>query len=91
MHCRLAVAYLRLMKWFAFQVHITTGDIPIIRFEGAIKEGTHLFRRFRVPYPLESTKDISCIGEERTSDAHGKTSIDRIELPVAGADPHQKV
>ncbi|HME44067.1 MAG TPA: hypothetical protein VKF36_13335 [Syntrophorhabdales bacterium] len=73
------------------QVHSTTGEIPLTRFERALREGTHLFRPFKVPYPFESTKDIFCIREERTTNAYRKVSIDGIELRVAGADPYQKI
>jgi hypothetical protein len=73
------------------QVHSTTGEIPIVRFERAIREGRHLFRPFKVPIPFESTKDIFCIKEERTTNAYRKISIDGIELRVAGVDPYQKV
>jgi len=73
------------------QVHSTTGEIPIVRFERAIKEAQHLFRPFKVPYPFESTKDIFCIKEERTTNAYRRISIDGIELRVPGVDPHEKV
>ena len=45
------------------QVHSTTGEIPVIRFERAIREGQHLFRPFKAPFPFESTKDVFCIKE----------------------------
>lgn len=73
------------------QVHSTTGEIPIVRFERAIEDGRHLFRPFTIPFPFESTKDIFCIKEERRTNAYRKISIDGIELRVAGVDPYQKV
>jgi hypothetical protein len=73
------------------QVHSTTGEIPVTRFERAVKDAHHLFRPFKVPVPFESTKDIFCIKEERTTNAYRKVSIDGIELRVAGADPHQTI
>lgn len=73
------------------QVHSTTKEIPIIRFERAIREGKTLFRPFKVPYPYESTKDIFCIKEERTTNAYRRVSLDGIELKVPGADPYEKV
>jgi hypothetical protein len=73
------------------QVHSTTGEIPILRFERAIREGRHLFRPFKVPFPFESTKDIFCIKEERTTNAYRKISIDGIELRVSGVDPYKRV
>ena len=73
------------------QVHSVTGEIPVIRLEKAIREGKSLFRPFKVPSPYESTKDIFCIREERTTDAYRKVSIDGIELRVPGVDPYEKV
>ncbi len=73
------------------QVHSVTGEIPAIRFERAIKEGKSLFRPFHIPAPYESTKDIFCIKEERTTDAYRKISIDGLELKVPGTDPYEQV
>lgn len=73
------------------QIHSTTGEIPIIRLERAIREGKSLFRPFQVPSPYESTKDLFCIREERTTNAYRKASIDGIELKVPGVDPYEKV
>lgn len=73
------------------QVHSTTGEIPIIRFERALQEKKTLFRAFQIPYPYESTKDIFCIKEERTTNAYRKVSFEGIELKVPGVNPHEKV
>lgn len=73
------------------QVHSTTKETPIIRFERAMKEGKALFRPFKAPYPYESTKDIFCIKEERTTNAYRRVSIDGIELKVSGVNPYEKV
>lgn len=73
------------------QVHSTTGEIPIIRLERAIREGRSLFRPFQIPAPYESTKDIFCIKEERTTNAYRKISIDGLELKVPGVDPYEQV
>lgn len=73
------------------QLHSTTQEIPIIRFERAIKQGKTLFRPFKAPYPYESTKDIFCIKEERTTNAYRRVSSDGIEFKVTGVDPYEKV
>src|SRR5574340_1579156 len=39
------------------QVHSTTGEIPSMRFEKAIKSGASLFRPFSIPKPFNSPKD----------------------------------
>ena len=49
------------------QVHSTTGEIPITRFEKARKEGKGLFRPFVLPKPYTSTKDIFCLRENEWS------------------------
>ena len=73
------------------QVHSTTKEIPIIRFERAIQEKKTLFRPFQIPYPYKSTKDIFCIKEERTTNAYRKVSFEGIELKIQGVNPHKKV
>lgn len=73
------------------QVHSTTKEIPVIRFEKAIQEKKALFRPFEAPYPYESTKDIFYIKEERTTNAYRKVSFEGIELKVHGVNPHEKV
>lgn len=73
------------------QVHSSTGEIPIIRFERAIQEKKALFRPFKVPYPYESTKDIFCIKEERTTNAYRRVSFEGIELKVPGVNPYERV
>lgn len=73
------------------QVHSTTGEIPAVRFERALIEGKTLFRQFKVPSPYESTKDVFCIREERTTNAYRRISIDGIELKIPGVDPYEKV
>lgn len=85
------VLHYEVHRYNQHQIHSTTGEIPILRFERAIKEGQHLFRPFKVPPPFESTKDIFCIKEERTANAYRKISIDGIELRVSGVDPYQRV
>ena len=70
------------------QVHSVTGEIPAIRLERATREGRSLFRPFQIPVPYESTKDIFCIKEERTTDAYRKISIDNIHLKVNNLAPY---
>jgi hypothetical protein len=73
------------------QVHSTTGEIPRIRFERAIEEGKTLFRPFKVPFPYESTKDIFCLRDTRTTNAYRKISLNGIEFRVPGVDPYEKI
>jgi hypothetical protein len=62
-----------------------------MRLRRAIKEGKTLFRPFKVPWPYESTKDIFCLRQERTTNAYRKISLDGMELRVPGVNPYEKV
>ena len=64
------------------QVHSTTGEIPIIRFERAVKEKKSLFREFTIPSPYESVKDIFCLRVKRKVDPYHKISIDNLKFRV---------
>ena len=85
------VLFHEVKRYNEHQVHSITKEVPVIRLEKAIREGKSLFRPFKVPSPYESTKDIFCIREERTTDAYRKVSIDGIELRVTGVDPYEKI
>jgi len=73
------------------QVHSTTGEIPIIRFERAIKEKNSLFREFEIPSPYTSVKDIFCLRAKRTVDAYHKISIHNLKLKVHKAPLRKEV
>jgi len=56
------------VRWYKErQVHSTTAEIYLARFERALQNDTHLFRPLKVPYPFESTKDILYIREETST------------------------
>ena len=73
------------------QVHSTTGEIPAMRLERALREGKTLFRPFKLPFPYESTRDIFCLRDTRTTNAYRKISFNGIEFRVPGVDPREKV
>jgi len=73
------------------QVHSTTGEIPIIRFERAVKEKKSLFREFMIPSPYESVKDIFCLRVKRKVDPYHKISIDNLKFRVHKAPLRQEV
>ena len=64
------------------QVHSTTGEIPIIRFQRAVEEKKSLFRELIIPSPYTSTKDIFCLRMKRTVDAYHNISLSNIKLKV---------
>jgi hypothetical protein len=73
------------------RVHSTTGEIPDIRFNRAIREQKSLFRPFEVSYPFQLAKDIFCLRAERIVDAYQKVSLKNFEMKVSNAVPRQKV
>ncbi len=56
------------------QVHSTTKEIPDIRFEKSIREGTSVLKPFKLIDPYQSTKDIFCLRETRKVDGYRKIS-----------------
>jgi len=73
------------------QLHSTTGEIPIIRFERAKREKISLFRDFTIPPPYKSIKDIFCLRLKRKIDAYHKISISKFKLKVHKAPLHKEV
>ena len=73
------------------QFHSTSGEIPILRFERALKEKRSLFREFEIPSPYTSVKDIFCLREKRKVDAYHKISIDKLKLKVHKAPLREEV
>jgi hypothetical protein len=65
------------------QVHATTGEIPAIRFNNALKAGNSLFRKFAIPKPYSSPLDIFCLRETRMVDGYRRISLfnHSIEIP----------
>lgn len=80
-----------LNKYNNYQTHSTTGEIPIIRFENAIKNKKSFFREFSVKPPFSDIKDIFCLRIDRTVNAYRRISIDNIELSISGAPIGEKV
>lgn len=56
-------------------VHSTTGEIPYIRFQRAIREKRTLFREFAIMPPFLSTKDIFCLRVDRMVNSYRKISV----------------
>jgi len=73
------------------QVHSTTGEVPIIRFERALREKRSLFREFTIPSPYESVKDIFCLRVTRKVDAYHKVSLNNLTFRVHKAPLRSKI
>jgi len=72
-------------------VHSTTGEIPYIRFQRAIREKRSLFREFTIRPPFKSTKDIFCLRVDRMVNSYRKVSINNLELKVPKAPLHESI
>jgi len=78
-------------RYNTHQVHSTTGEIPIIRFERALRERRSLFREFTIPSPYESVKDIFCLRATRKVDAYHKISINNLKFRIHKAPLRSEV
>jgi len=67
------------------QVHSTTGEVPYLRFQRALKQKVSLFREFNLIAPYKSTKDIFALRLNRTIDAYRKISISNLEIKLNGS------
>jgi len=73
------------------RVHSTTGEIPDIRFNKAIKEGKTLFRPFAIPRPFQSMKDIFSLRDQRRTNGYRNISIYGKQIKVPKADPYMDI
>jgi hypothetical protein len=73
------------------RVHSTTGEIPYLRYQRALKENKNVFRRFLIPPPYQSVKDIFCFRFNRTVDAYRTVSLDNLKLKFNNAPIREEV
>lgn len=74
-------------KW----VHSTTKEIPIIRFENALKNNKSLFTPLKITKDSQTTDDIFCLKMERTVDSYRRVSVLGFEFRVPNGTPRQTV
>lgn len=74
-------------KW----VHSTTKEIPIVRFENAMRNGRTLFKPFKLENRNHTVDDIFCLRAERVVDSYRKISFDNLDLRVPNGIPRQTV
>jgi hypothetical protein len=77
-----------IQKYNYQMVHSTTGEIPYIRFQRAIREKRSLFREFTIRPPFKSTKDIFCLRVDRMVNSYRKISINNLSLRAPSAPLH---
>ena len=73
------------------QVHSTTKEIPIIRFQRAQREKKSLFRDFSLPSPYKDIKDIFCLKATRVVDPYHKISFNNLKFKVHTAPLRKEV
>jgi len=73
------------------QVHSTTKEIPVLRFENAVKNGRSLFREFKTPAPYEEPKDIFCFRLTKPVDAYHNVSMNGMKFRVKGVPLRENV
>jgi hypothetical protein len=73
------------------QVHSTTKEIPMVRFEAALNQNRTMFRPFSIPKPYESTKDIFCLRTMRTVNHYQKIALHNLMFNVPGVRSGQEV
>jgi len=72
-------------------VHSTTEEIPIIRFENAIKDNKSIFKPFKLIKAEQTIDDIFCLRIQRVVDAYRKISLDSQGIKVPNGMPRQTV
>ncbi len=71
------------------RVHSTTGQIPSLRFQDALKQNQSLFRAFQLPPGFQSPKDLFCLRFKRTTDAYRRVSLNNLLFKINGISHHQ--
>jgi hypothetical protein len=78
-------------QYNSHRVHSTTGEIPMVRFEKALRGNQSLFKKFELLPPQQSVKDIFCLRITRTIDAYRTVSIQNVKFIVPNGIPRQEV
>ena len=72
-------------------VHSTTKEIPIVRFESALRDGKSLFRPFQLIKKDQTIDDVFCLRTRRRTDAYRRISLDNFEMRVPNGEPREYV
>lgn len=73
------------------RIHSTTCEIPILRYQRAIKEKISVLRKFIVPPPYQSVKDIFCFRADRVVNTYRTISFNNLKLRFSNAPIHESV
>ncbi len=85
------VLYEELYRYNNRRVHSTTKEIPIVRYEKALKEKRSLFRNLQIRKPYETLEDIFCYRIKRVVDSYRKVSWNALKFGLSGVSPHDEV
>ena len=72
-------------------VHSTTGEIPVLRYEKAVKENRGLFRRFEIPRPYQTLDDIFLLPLQRAVGPYRKVSWNTLKFSLSGVPIREEV
>ena len=73
------------------QVHSTTRETPIRRFNSALGANKSLFRTWSIPRPFVSPRDIFALRAERFVDNYHSVTINNIKFKLTGVEPQRSV
>ena len=73
------------------RVHSTTGEIPYLRYQRALREKKNVFRKFFVPPPFKNLKDIFCFRMDRVVDNYRSISVNNLQLKFNNAPIRERV
>ncbi len=80
----------KIHRYNYLQVHSTTQETPVIRFEKVQKENKPVFRPFVFPSSHPDGKDIFCIRHKRVADGYRKISIGGQAFQIPGIEPREE-
>jgi len=83
--------YSLIQKYNYQWIHSTTGEIPYIRFQRALKENKSLFREFAVRPPYKSIKVAFYLRADGIVNSYRKVSANNLELRVSKAPLHERI
>ncbi len=86
-----SVLYDEVHRYNFQQVHSTTCEIPILRFERAQRENKSLFRPFLLPKPFTSPKDVFCIRLKRIANGYCKVTLGGHSFHIPGIQARDDV
>lgn len=73
------------------RIHSTTQEIPVARYEQALKLKRSLFKPFQIPKPYQCLEDIFCYRITRVVNAYRKISLNTLSFSISGAPPKASV